>query len=435
MVKRILDAALAAADPALAVGRSIAFRPPLLRIQERDYDLSRFRRIHLLSIGKAGWKLARALADVLGDFLSRGLVITKSGVDADTGLFQVIEGGHPVPDGRSLAAGQAVLDFLGEIGPDDLLICAISGGGSSLLAAPRNGVELSDLQDLTRLLLAGGATIQEINTLRRHLDILKGGGVLLHCPAPILSLILSDVVGNALEAIASGPTAPDPSTCENALQILEKYTLTDRVAPDILSVLRAGPETLKPGDSSLERVQNVLIGGNLMSIQAALRQVAQEGLHPYLLRADLTGEASEAAIELSRALRWACQRGEPVPRPFCMVAGGETTVTLRSPLPFGSQAGRGGRNTELALAAVNELVGFPNVALVSLATDGEDGSGDAAGALVTGETWQRAEELGLHPIEYLNRHDSYSFFAVLGDLVTTGPTGTNVNDLVFLFGF
>lgn len=427
-VIRVLQAALDAADPAQAILRAVQLQGQRLIVPQEEYDLSAYRQIHLLSFGKAGWTLARAIDDLIGGFVSQGLVVAKTVDQTPPGRFAAIQGGHPIPDGRSLAAGEAVLRFLGAIGEDDLLICAISGGGSALIAAPHPPIKLTDLRAITARLLACGATIDEINILRRHLDILKGGGFLLQTKATVLSLILSDVVGNSLEAIASGPTAADPSTRADALRILQKYNLLATISGDILSVLQNAPETLKPGNPRLETVRNVLIGSNLTALHAALRQAADEGFHPYLLRADLTGEACEAAFELSQALRWACQRGEPVARPFCILAGGETTVTLRG-------NGRGGRNTELALVAVTELADFPDALLVTLATDGEDGPTDAAGAIVSGETWRRAQALGLRPGAYLQRNDSYSFFAALDDLVKTGPTGTNVNDLVLLFGF
>lgn len=427
-ILRILQAALEAADPVQAIHRAVCLDGERLLVSGAEYNLSAYRQIHLLSFGKAGWTLAQALDDLLGGFIARGLVIAKTADQTHPSRFTVIDGGHPIPDGRSLAAGEAVLNFLGAVGPDDLLICAISGGGSALICTPRAPIKLTDLQALTARLLACGATIDEINTLRRHLDVLKGGGFLRQTGAAVLSLVLSDVIGNSLQAIASGPTAADPSTREDALQILRKYNLLDDVSVDILNVLESAPETLKPGHPRLETVRNVLIGSNFIAVQAALRQAADEGFHPYLLRADLGGEAREAAVELCGALRWACQRGEPVKRPFCMVAGGETTVKL-----LGN--GLGGRNTELALAAVSELADFPDVLLVSLATDGEDGPTDAAGAVVSGATWRRAQALGLSPGAHLRRNDSYSFFAPLDDLLKTGPTGTNVNDLVFLFGF
>jgi glycerate 2-kinase len=427
-VLRILQAALDAADPVQAIRRAVSLREGQLTASGVVYDLSTFPKIHLLSIGKAGGTLSSALEALLGGFLTRGLVITKTDDQPPLNRCTVIQGSHPIPDERSLAAGNAVLDFLHGIGPDDLLICAISGGASALIAAPHAPITLAELQTLTSLLLACGADIGEINTLRRHLDVLKGGGFLHQTEATVLSLILSDVVGNALNIIASGPTVADSSTSADAFRILEKYNLLEQVSESILTVLKNEINSLQPTDRRLKNVQNLLIGSNLMAIHAGLRQAADEGFAPYLLRADLAGEAREAAVELCGALRWACQRGEPVARPFCMIAGGETTVTIHG-------EGRGGRNTELALAAVTELADFPNVLLVTLATDGEDGPTDAAGAIVNGESWQRAKRLGYSPAAHLQRNDSYSFFAALDDLIKTGPTGTNINDLVFLFGF
>jgi hydroxypyruvate reductase len=271
--------------------------------------------------------------------------------------------------------------------------------------------------------------VDEINTLRRRLDRIKGGGVAqLSNGATIVNLILSDVVGNPLEAIASGPTAPDPSTRQDALSILAKYRMENQLPLTINHALLSSPETPKPGDPLFERVQNAIVGSNLSAAQAALKQAEEEGFHPYLLRADLQGEARDAAFELATYLRQTRQTGDPVPPPACIVAGGETTVTLRGD-------GKGGRNSELALAAVTELADFPGVMLVTLATDGEDGPTDAAGAVVTGEAYRRARSLGMNPTGYLGRNDSYSFFEALGDLLKPGPTGTNVNDLTFLFTF
>ncbi len=425
---RILAAAVNAVDPAEAVRRQVRRDGERLFVAGRAYDLAAFRRVCLLGLGKAAVPMAAALADLLGERLTAGLAVTKHAAgQGGTERLTIVEGDHPVPGRRSLEAGERAAAFLAALGPDDLLFCLISGGGSALAAAPAAGVSLEDLQALTQALLACGARIDEINALRRRLDRLKGGGMVkLANGARIVSLILSDVVGSPLEAIASGPTAPDPTTRAEALAILSRHGLQRRVFPSLLHVLRSSPETPKPGDPLFERVQNVLIGSNLTAAQAALSQAEAEGFHPYLLRADLQGEASQAGFELATLLRQAWRTGDPVPPPACLVAGGETTVTLRG-------GGRGGRNTELALAAVTELAGFPGALLVTLATDGEDGPTDAAGAVVTGETFRRAAALGLHPVEHLERNDSYSFFAALGDLLKPGPTGTNVNDLVFLF--
>jgi glycerate 2-kinase len=424
---RILAAAINAVEPGEAIRHFVQREGDALSVSGKAYDLSAYRRVCLLGIGKASAGMSEALAGILGNRLADSLVISKH-IPPDLKLsLNIIEAGHPVPDERSLAAGEKTIGFLNVLGPQDLLFCLISGGGSAMVTAPVEGVSLADLQALTTSLLACGASIDEINSLRRRLDRIKGGGVAgLANGVTIICLILSDVVGNPLEAIASGPTAPDPSTRAGALAVLYKYMLREKIPAPILSALESGPETPKPGDPLFEKVRNIIIGSNLLAAQAALKQAQEEGFNPYLLRTDLQGEAREAAFELSTFLRQAKKPGASVPAPACIVAGGETTVTLAG-------KGKGGRNTELALAAVSELAGFPGVLLATLATDGEDGPTDAAGAVVTGESYRRAAELGLHQGDYLSRNDSYTFFAGLDDLLKPGPTGTNVNDLVFLF--
>ncbi len=440
-VSRILAAALKEVEPGGVVQRCVHREGQRLEVAGQDYDLGALRHIFLLGIGKASTGMARALAEILGPQLRSGLVVTKylpdlgdrstkrkSSMSPD-GNIVAVEGGHPLPDERSLEAGERVVEFVSALSPGDLLFCLISGGGSALVAAPSEGISLADLQALTSLLLESGARIEEINTLRRRLDRVKGGGLVRSANgATIISLILSDVVGNPYEAIASGPTAADPSTRADALAVLDKYSLRKKIPASILGALMRNPETPKPGDAIFSNVRNVITGSNFQAAQAALVQSEEEGFRPYLLRTDLQGEARQAAFELATFLRQAKQTGQPVPAPACMIAGGETTVTLKG-------TGKGGRNTELALAAVTDLAGFPGVMLVTLATDGEDGLTDAAGAVVTGDTYRRAGELGLRSWDYLERNDSYTFFAALDDLLKPGATGTNVNDLTFLFTF
>jgi glycerate 2-kinase len=437
-VARILAAALEAVDPNTAVERYLLSKP-----------LPPAGRVFALGLGKAALPMTRALSHFT-DF-TRALVITKHAPSLELQAATVIESGHPVPDARSLAAGQAALEFISSLHEDDLLVCLISGGGSALMTAPV--VPLEDMQALTSALLACGARIDEINTLRRHLDQVKGGGLAKATKARVLSLILSDVVGSPLEAIASGPTAPDPTTREDALAVLEKYDLLSanfrqsslnlkeisvnsrKLADSILESLKTNPETPKPNDPIFSRVDNVIVGDNALAIKAALKRAEQEGFQAESLGSDWQGEAREVGLELARKLRVTIESKN---HPFCLVAGGETTVTLRlrrqkpAAPPRESILGKGGRNQELALAAVPVLAGLENALLISLATDGEDGPTDAAGAVVNGETLQRAKELDLTVADYLSRNDAYPFFERLGDLLRTGPTGTNVNDLVFL---
>jgi hydroxypyruvate reductase len=424
---RILAASIHAVEPGAAVGQFVYRSGDIINVAGRDYDLSKFRSVRLLGIGKASIAMCSALSGILGTRLHGGLAITKH---APAGLdlpFPALEGGHPVPDAHSLEAGNKAIEFVSSLDPEDLLFCLISGGGSALVSTPFESISLKDMQVLTSIMLASGARVDEINSLRRRLERLKGGGLVrLSNGATIVSLILSDVVGNPLEAIASGPTVPDPLTRRDVLARVADYGLRGKVPETILEILEQAPETPKPGDTIFEKVQNVVVGSNLVAAEAALTQAGAEGFQPYLLSVDLQGEARQIGRELATFLRHAWKTGKPVPRPACIIAGGETTVTLRG-------EGKGGRNTELALAAVTELANVSGVVLITLATDGEDGSTDAAGAVVTGETLHRAEEIALLPDDFLQRNDSYSFFAALGDLLKPGPTGTNVNDLVFLF--
>ena len=415
-ILRILSAALEAVDPFKAV------QGHLPNIDGRVYGLG---------IGKAAIPMMDALAERIP--LAGGLGVTKFASGLSRKLYTVIEGGHPIPDARSLNAGERVLKFVSSLHEDDTLVCLISGGGSALVTSPYEGISLEDMQSLTSLLLSSGARIDEINTLRRHLDRIKGGGLARATQARVLSLILSDVIGNPLEAIASGPTAPDPTTREDALEILKKYQLENRTPHSILDHLQgvlSGPlaagtaaRHLRDGGGSMVgQVQNIIIGDNKLAARAALELAKYEGFHAEILTNELQGEAREVGHELAHRLRVSISRKT---RPFCLIAGGETTVTIKG-------GGKGGRNQELALAAVDELAGLEDVLLIALATDGDDGPTDAAGAVVTGESVRRAESLGLRAADYLSRNDAYPFFDALGDLLKTGPTGTNVNDLVFL---
>jgi len=409
-VLRILSAALEAVDPAEAV---------------RKYLPSVTGNVYGLGIGKASIPMLTVLAEEIQ--LSGALAISKHDSGLSRELFPVILGSHPIPDSRSLEAGQRVLEFVSSLDEEDTLICLISGGGSALVTAPYEGITLEDMQELTALLLSCGARIDEINTLRRHLDRLKGGGLARATKAKIISLILSDVIGNPLEAIASGPTVPNPTTNADALEILKKYNLEKKIAKSILHALESGSSLHSQGVLPLSHKQasgsrNIIIGDNRLAAQAALEQAEREGFHAEILTNELQGEAREVGSALAKTLRVEITKR---PRPFCLIAGGETTVTIQG-------NGKGGRNQELALAAVDELGYLENVLLIFLATDGDDGPTDAAGAVATGESARRAESLGIDAAGHLSRNDAYVFFDALGDLIRTGPSGTNVNDLMFL---
>ncbi len=400
-ILRILSAALNAVDPYIAV------KNHLPKINGSVYGLA---------VGKAAVPMLTALAESIP--LSGALAISKHASSSTFDLFPLLLSGHPIPDARSVHAGERAIEFVSSLKEEDTLVCLISGGGSALMTAPV--IPLEELQTLTAALLASGATINEINTIRRHLDRVKGGGLARATKAKIISLILSDVIGNPLEAIASGPTAPDPTAREDARAILEKYAL---IQPTILQFSNSLIETNKPNQPTFSRVQNIIIGDNKLAAQAALEQAQREGFDSEILTNELQGEARDVGVMLAKKLRDEISKR---PRPCCLIAGGETTVTIKG-------NGKGGRNQELALAAVNEMHDLSNVMLIALATDGEDGPTDAAGAVATGESAERAKRLGLSEADSLSRSDAFPFFESLGDLIRTHPTGTNVNDLIFLF--
>jgi hydroxypyruvate reductase len=333
---------------------------------------------------------------------------------------------HPLPNERNLFGASAIASAVEEAAVFDLVVCLISGGGSAHLTLPVEGLSLDDLRGVTQALLLGGAPIEDLNAVRKHCERLKGGGLArLAAPAPVWALILSDVVGDRLDVIASGPTSPDPTTYADALAVLDRYDARD-ASPAVTAHLEAGvqgavPETIKAGDDVLIGVFNTIIGTNRLAVDAAADAARELGFAVQIVETPLTGEAGPAARTVSRPVT----QGATPEGPLAMLYGGETTVTVRGD-------GLGGRNQELALAAALEIEGLAGVVVASFATDGIDGPTDAAGAIATGETVQRARDKGLDPYEYLANNDSHTFFAALGDLITTGPTGTNVNDLAFL---
>lgn len=439
IVQRVLQAALRAVDPAAAVARNLIRDGDLLTVGERTWNLSSLRRVWLVGAGKAGAPMAHAAARILGDVITAGLVIVKEGYagglqDWLPDRIRIVEAGHPVPDERGLKASREMLELLARAGEDDLILCLLSGGGSALLTSPAGGLTLEDLQRMTAALLACGASIDEINALRKHLDLVKGGGLArAAAPAELIALILSDVVGDPLEVIASGPTVADTTTFGDALKVIDRYQIEDQIPGAILSYLREGqagrlPETLKPGDPIFNRVYNRIIASNRQAALAGLAEAHSCGMNPLLLTTFLQGEARHAGRFLGSVARQLAAGDHPLPRPACIAAGGETTVVVRGD-------GLGGRNLEVALGAVAEMDGLDDLFLVTLATDGGDGPTDAAGAVVSGSTQRRARQLGLNPEDFLERNDSYHFFEPLGDLIKTGPTQTNVNDLAFLFAF
>lgn len=426
--------ALAAVDARAAVLRHLEYTAPRLQIGDRAWDLAQSGRFVVIAVGKASAAMASAVAELVGDRISAGLVVTKYGHAGGSPLpesFEVIEAGHPVPDASGWEAAQRVAELVQGSDPQDRFLLLLSGGASALLPSPARGLTLDDLQATTDALLRSGAAINELNTVRKHLSVLQGGQLArLAAPAAIATLILSDVVGDPLDVIASGPTVPDPTTYGDALDVLVRYDITEQIPSAVVAHLEKGivgliPETPKPGDAIFERVSNVLVGSNRLAAQAAAETALSQGYHTLLLTTFVEGEAREVAriaVALARGIR---AYGDPIPAPACIIWGGETTVTVRG-------TGKGGRNQELALAASLGLRGMADVALLALATDGTDGPTDAAGAVVDGTTAQAMKEQGLDVPAALANNDAYPALDAVGALLRTGPTGTNVNDLLVL---
>jgi glycerate-2-kinase len=397
-------------------------------VGESAYSLKTINKIFVVGAGKASAAMARAVEAVLGDRIDDGLVITKYGHAVPLTNCRVMEAAHPVPDENGVKATVALLDLLSTADPGDLVLCLISGGGSALTPAPAKGLSLADKQAVTQLLLACGATIHEINTIRKHLSRIKGGRLCQQVNgAAVVSLILSDVIGENLDIIASGATAPDPSRFNDALSLIDHFGLQEKISPAVYDYLARGgrgeiPETPKPGDPIFERVENHIVGSISDALLAAEKEARTYGLNSLVLTSMIQGEATDVAKVLCAIAKEVHRSDRPVPVPACLLSGGETTVTLKG-------KGLGGRNMELALASAVELAGADDTVMLSAGTDGTDGPTDAAGAFADGTTVLRAKGLGLKPEAYLANNDSYRFFEKVGDLLITGPTRTNVMDL------
>ncbi|MDE0080191.1 MAG: glycerate kinase [Caldilineaceae bacterium] len=456
----VLDAALDAVDPFAAVQNVLQRQDEYLTVTDpaapdpahaQTYDLRRYRRIFVVAAGKAAAPMSRAVESLLQDRINGGLAVTKydhaqpaDAASTAPSSINIVEAGHPLPDEAGVLAGQEMLALVEQAGPDDLVIALLSGGGSALLVAPAleitgnsgqtcPALSLSDMQAMTDALLACGATINEMNCLRKHTSAVKGGQLARSAaPATLLTLALSDVIGSPLDVIASGPTVPDVSTWADAWAIVEKYGLTSALPEVILNRLQAGlagdiPDTPKPHDPVFAASKTLVVADNRTAAGAALTKATELGYNTILLSTYVEGEAAEVAKVLVGLGREVQDSGLPVPAPACLILGGETTVSL------GDNPGKGGRNQELALAASLPLQHLPGITIVSLATDGTDGPTDSAGGLADNGTVHRGELAGLSAAEHLRRHDAYPYLRAAADLLLTGPTQTNVNDLLFVF--
>lgn len=437
----IVQTALEAADPRTAIRRVLSREGNRLHVASRDvpverldipperlYDLSQIHRVFVIGFGKASAAMAQAVEDILGDRIKDGWVSVKYGHDVPLTMLHVHEAGHPLPDENSVTGALEILRRLDATTETDLVICLISGGGSAILELPVEGVSLDDIRVTTELLLRAGATINELNALRKHLSQVKGGQLARRARGRLVSLILSDVIGSPLDTIASGPTAPDSTTFPDALGVLERRGVRDRVPASVLSHLDKGlsgeiQDTPKANDPLFERVQNVIIADGEIACNAALRAAEERGYHSLLLSTYVQGEAREVARVLTAIAQEIAASNRPIPRPACVIAGGETTVTVRG-------NGKGGRNQELALAASLDIAGRRDTLVLSVGTDGTDGPTEAAGALADGTTLARAQAQGLDARAFLANNDAFHFFEPLGDLIITGPTNTNVNDIM-----
>jgi glycerate 2-kinase len=431
-IRKIFDTGLKAADPKEAVSRAICLRADdKLQVGKRHYDLGQFERIRVVGAGKAAAPMAAAIEDILGPRISEGFISTKYGHGLPLKRFVVTEAGHPVPDEAGLDASKHIINLLEQSDERDLIICLISGGGSALMPLPVPGISLADKQKTTQILLACGATIHEINTIRKHISGIKGGKLARAAfPGTLITLILSDVIGDNLDVIASGPTVPDRSTFTDCAKIVEKYDITDEIPPHVIEYLKRGargiePETPKPKDTIFDKSDVLIIGSSSLSIDAARDEAVSLGYKTLILSSFIEGETRDVAKVHAAIIKEILRSGNPVPRPACIISGGETTVTIHGD-------GLGGRNMEFGLAAAIEIEGLDGALVLSGGTDGTDGPTDSAGAIADCTTVQRGAARGCNASEYLKKNDSYNFFKVIEDLLITGPTMTNVGDLRIL---
>ena len=430
LLTRLFTSVLQAVDPRQAVRNRATRRGSILSIGSDRLDLRGYRRVVVVGAGKAALPMAQAMEDILGRYLKTGLIVTKYGHGGLTRKIRVMEAGHPVPDQAGVEGVSRLLELVRSLTRDDLLLVLLSGGASALLPAPAAGISLKDKQETTSLLLRSGATIQEMNAVRKHLSRLKGGQLAAATKARVVSLILSDVIGDDLGTIGSGPTAPDVTTYRDAVRILQSYRAWSKIPTPVRRHLVQGrrgtvKETPKPGSAVFRRVTHHLVGNNRAAVETAAGVCATDGVTPFVLTTELTGEAKAAAALFGSLARQVVLRGRPVHRPCCLIADGELTVTVRG-------RGTGGRAQEFALTAAREIRGLQNVYVAGFGTDGTDGPTDAAGAVVDGATIRRAARSRLSVSRALSDNNAYHLLKSLKQLIITGPTGTNVNDLYLL---
>ncbi len=425
---KIFQKGLQAVEPGSAIKRSCKRKNDHLVIGNKKYNLSKIKNIFVTGAGKATAPMAAAIEDIIGENITHGIINVKYGHTANLNSIRLIEAGHPVPDKNGMKGADEILNLAAGAKKNDLVLCLISGGGSALLVLPAEGITLKDKQDTIKILLSCGATIHEINTIRKHISKIKGGRLAKAAyPARMLSLILSDVVGDDLDVIASGPSVPDPSTFEESLKIFKKYKITKNIPKAVVSHMKKGasgkvPETPKEGNRIFKNTYNLVIAGNMEAITAARQESNKMGYNTLVLSSMIEGETRDVAKVHTAIAKEILRTGIPIPPPACILSGGETTVNITG-------SGLGGRNQEFVLAAAIDIAERKNIVVLSGGTDGGDGPTDAAGAMADTNTLKRAESMGLNPLNFLLNNDSYHFFKRLDDLLITGPTNTNVMDL------
>jgi len=427
---QIINASLNAVDPYQLIREQIQRTGNTLIISETEQiDLSDFERVFLCGAGKGAAPITRAMEELLHDRLDGGDIIVKYKHLADLKKIRLHEAAHPVPDENSLKSTEILLNNLDNLTERDCVFVLLTGGGSALLESLPDEIELGDLQKLSSVLLQCSATIHEINCIRKHISLIKGGQLARKIyPARCVTLALSDVIGDDLSVIASGPTSPDPTTFDDALAILNRYEVADKIPSVVLNHLKKGsegkiPDTPQGEDKVFKKVTNIVIGNNRLALNKAKETAELLGFKTLILTSMLEGEAKEIAKIVASIIREIQLTGTPLDKPACILMGGEPTVRIEG-------SGKGGRNQELALAVALSNISEQYV-FVSVGSDGTDGPTDAAGAIVDNTTLSRAEKADLNAQEYLKNNDAYNFFSPLGDLIITGPTGTNVMDVVF----
>lgn len=424
----IFQSGINAVNAETAVRNACQLTGTRLQIQEASFDLSAYDSLYVIGAGKATADMAAAIESLLGDRIRGGLITVKYGHTRPLKYIDIVEAGHPLPDANGLKGARQILEIADQATESDLILCLLSGGGSALLPQPAEGLTLADKQAVIQALLDCGAAINEINAIRKHISAIKGGRLAQSArPAALITLILSDVVGDKLDVIASGPTVPDTSTFPDCVKIIEAYHLKDRIPASVLNHLELGTsgdieETPKTDAEAFNQTFNFIVGSNITALKAACKTAENLGYNALILSSMIEGETKDVARVHTAIAKEIRQSKTPLAPPACLLSGGETTVTIAG-------EGLGGRNQEFALAAAIDIRDEAVMVVLSGGTDGTDGPTDAAGAVIDTDTFQKALDTGLSPYAYLKNNDSYHFFQQTGDLLMTGPTGTNVMDL------